>query len=85
MTSVKTAPSETQAGTMRWLLPPRSMRAMWGISRPIQPILPHIDTQDAVIAVAAKITARRMARKLTPMERASSSLRARMLSRQRSR
>ena len=72
---INTAPILTDAGINAiWLLP-NFMRHICGIRRPTQPTCPHMDTQEAVIAVAHKTVTPRRALMLTPDERASSSVR----------
>ena len=82
---MKVAPRLTDAGSRdRWLLP-NFIRHIWGISRPTQPTCPHMDTQEAVMAVAHTTVMPRRTDILTPEALASSSLRGSRFSRQRSR
>ena len=48
--------SEMLAGTSVWLLLPKSMRAMCGMTRPTQPMVPQMQTAAAVQSVAPPIT-----------------------------
>ncbi len=84
MSSIKIAPRPMLAGITRRLSLPKSMREMWGISRPTQPIRPHMDTTEAVIIVEARITSTRRRLTFTPSVCASSSFSDSTFSRQRS-
>jgi len=83
MKSINNAPSPMLAGITDLLLFPYSIRDMCGISRPTQPISPHIDTTEAVIIVAPRMTSNLIRLTGTPREMASSSLSVMRLSFQR--
>ena len=73
MVSRNAAPSTAAIGTsFRWSGPTR-IRAMWGITRPTQPIAPLCDTAVAVIAVAQTMAISRVRCALAPSDRASAS------------
>ena len=74
ITNRNTAPRLMLAGTIFWLLLPKSIRQIWGIKSPTQPTCAHMETQDAVIIVAASATMTRITRIFTPIVFASSSL-----------
>ena len=73
------------AGMTKRLLLPVSILAQCGIRSPTQPTCPHMETQDAVIIVAARIKISLVFFKSMPLAFASSSLRDRIFSRKRSR
>ena len=75
MATIKLAPRLKETGITYRLLLPTSIRAQWGIKRPIHPTCPHIDTEEAVMTVAASINSMRVFFRSMPLAFASSSLR----------
>uniref|UniRef100_A0A1I7WDM6 Uncharacterized protein n=1 Tax=Heterorhabditis bacteriophora TaxID=37862 RepID=A0A1I7WDM6_HETBA len=82
--SRKLAPSSRLAGNNRRKSAPTSSRAMWGTTRPTQPMMPASDTAAAVHRVAAAINVQRSGVTATPSALASSSPRPSRFTRQRS-
>ena len=80
MIIIKLAPRLILTGTTYLLLLPTSILAQCGISSPIHPTCPHIDTADAVIRVDANMNTIRVFFISIPLAFASSSLNASILS-----
>lgn len=67
--SMKAAPTLALAEITFRLSLPKSIRQTWGTISPTQPICPHMDTQEAMMAVAATMIRQRIFFRSMPARR----------------